>query len=520
MKNLMRYNPDEFKSPQDKRLALEHERLDAFCRESRYLTCEVLDQQYRLPRDFLLTYRLRSIVGIGEDQSPVYGDQHQVRITLSAKYPLEPARCALVSPVWHPNIQSGGSLHGRVQLAVSDEPGVWSLEQIAEQIGDLLRYRMYQAEDRPPFPENAAAAKWVREYAEPKGLIAPGKGLVGQVASLPSTGNRMDLYSEIALENGRKIQLLFGDLAHIPEEHEVDLLVLSAFSDDYIPTSTSLIGALHRQGISVRQLAEDKEADLRTPFRCWLSKPVQRNHIGRILCFEPKEQEDPGSLISGIFQSIMPFAYLDEGIQKIAMPIVSTGDQGFASDYLFTKLLEAALFWLQKEVPFTEIKIVERHQGKVDRARQIMEQVRQNLGKKIITPFSFDYFISYSRKNSAEAEFLYQGLRQSAPHRKVFLDREEISVGQFWQNQLYDNLDACRYIIALLSGDYLQSQMCIEEYNIGRARNLDENRNVVLPVFLYSCDLPTYMKALQFHDAREGDRERIQAFCAGLSDQP
>ena len=86
----------------------------------------------------------------------------------------------------------------------------------------------------------------------------------------------------------RRIALYEGDLTAIPKEHRADILVVSAFPDNYVPTSTSLIGSLYSRGLSVDDLAKVKAHDLRATCGFWLSnRAAAALNVGRIACFEP-----------------------------------------------------------------------------------------------------------------------------------------------------------------------------------------------------------------------------------------
>jgi hypothetical protein len=55
----------------------------------------------------------------------------------------------------------------------------------------------------------------------------------------------MKLLDSIRIQgNGdKRVELYEGDLTEVDQADEFDLLVISAFPNDYIPTSSSLIGA-------------------------------------------------------------------------------------------------------------------------------------------------------------------------------------------------------------------------------------------------------------------------------------
>lgn len=69
---------------------------------------------------------------------------------------------------------------------------------------------------------------------------------------------------DVSSHSGKKktLSLIYGDMCEVPAEY--DVVVCSAFKNDYIPTPTSLIGALkYRKGISVEDLSLNPELDFR-----------------------------------------------------------------------------------------------------------------------------------------------------------------------------------------------------------------------------------------------------------------
>jgi len=50
-------------------------------------------------------------------------------------------------------------------------------------------------------------------------------------------------------------------------------------------------------------------------------------------------------------------------------------------------------------------------------------------------------------------------------------------------------------------------------------RHRESKEGVLLPVYLFTAELPTYMKLLQYDDVREGDSAKIAKAAEGLLGQ-
>lgn len=321
---------------------------------------------------------------------------------------------------------------------------------------------------------------------------------------------------------GKRVELLQGDLASVGAEHAFDLLIVSAFPDDYLPTPRSLIGGLYRKSVSVAQLATAKELDLRKDFSCWLSQPVSAPGpaFRRILCFEPLVRGAPPSVVADIFRALAPILGERTEITTAAMPIVAAGDQGWSVSDMLSPLLDAALHWMEHGLPLTLLKIVTYSDSQSSEAQGVFATWRKGYLSAPPQPpaggADFDVFISYARENASDVDQFEQLLTQMHPSIRIFLDRKSINVGTAWQPEIFESLDRCRKVVAMFSPEYLQSKVCKEEFNIAWVRSRESDEDIIFPVYLYTANLPTYMKYRTYVDCREGNASKLMAACDRL----
>lgn len=162
-----------FDNPRENRLAQEHNLLDEFCSGSELVDYSFDKRKGGLPPTrYYIHYKVKSIIGVTESLAPVYGNEHTVKIEIPPQYPGGGMpKCYMTTPTYHPNIQHSGEFKGKICLNEKELGSWFTLDMLAERIGEMLQYKNYHAENTDPFPEDGKVAAWVREYAEPNNIV-------------------------------------------------------------------------------------------------------------------------------------------------------------------------------------------------------------------------------------------------------------------------------------------------------------------------------------------------------------
>jgi len=313
--------------------------------------------------------------------------------------------------------------------------------------------------------------------------------------------------------NERRIELYWGDLSYLEPQHAVDLLVVSAFPDDYIPTPTSLIGALHRNGISVHKLSFDKEKDMREEFSCWLSRPLGVRSFKRILCVESGWRGTPPQLADDLFRAIAPVSVMQVATRSVAMPLIAAGDQGYDAAQMFESILKAAVSWLRRGMPIEVLKIVAYSAEAAYQAKERFVELRDANSAGSPRDGQWDVFLSYSHRDSSVADHIYRSLTSVRHGIRVFCDRPALLPGSSWLMQIAEAIDSARCILALYTPSYWESVPCKDELTAAYVRQLKEQQRLLFPIYYLSARFPSYFEGLQYADCREGDLNKLTSKC-------
>jgi ubiquitin-protein ligase len=167
-------------NPRRRRLNLEEELLRELCEQTELISYEPINQVPGFPpEEYLIHYHVKSIVGIDDDKSPIYGDKHTLKIVCPSTFPLiDIPSLTMMTNAWHPNISFGGQSNGHVCTNKEEFDNTATIDQFVIFVGKMLQWKKYHATWVHPYPQDSTVAEWVKEFAEPNGIVDKKKGIV------------------------------------------------------------------------------------------------------------------------------------------------------------------------------------------------------------------------------------------------------------------------------------------------------------------------------------------------------
>ncbi|HLA08868.1 MAG TPA: ubiquitin-conjugating enzyme E2 [Anaerolineales bacterium] len=123
------------------------------------------------PERYMVTFKCKSITSVDRQGNPKFGEHHQVEIYLHNQYPHRWPGMKWLTPIWHPNINH---LNGSVCIDAAWWAASRSLDRLVIMLGEMLQYKNFHDDPtKPPFPWDAEAARWCREYRKKHPNIFP-----------------------------------------------------------------------------------------------------------------------------------------------------------------------------------------------------------------------------------------------------------------------------------------------------------------------------------------------------------
>jgi hypothetical protein len=310
----------------------------------------------------------------------------------------------------------------------------------------------------------------------------------------------------------RCIELYHGDITQLAAA-PVDCLVISAFPNDYTPSPNSLIGSLHKCGVSIAAIAEQKAEDLREDFSCWWSNElsIPASPARRILCFEPRGEGGAVELLAGVFQSLTTMVLNNPSVQTIAMPLLGSGDQRGEVGELLPALLEAAVRWMEAGLPITRLLLVEASELKAQEIKGAFSVLKRQYSAEVEGDrlSKYDVFVSYCQKDREGVDVMLSHLLKRSPALRIFRDTYNFNPGSMWCQEIFDAIEQSRRVVAFLSPRYLKSPMCKQEWNMAFLRQLTSKSSVLFPILMHLTPLPHNYRVVQYQDCVEADETKL-----------
>lgn len=101
---------------------------------------------------------------------------------------------------------------------------------------------------------------------------------------------------------------------------------------------------------------------------------------------------------------------------------------------------------------------------------------------------------------------------------KVWLDDAEIHIGESLIEKIESGISGSKYLIAVLSGNSINSRWCAEELRMAMFRQIAQKGITVLPVLIEECEIPGFLQEKKYADFRNADEfdKAVVELCAAI----
>jgi ubiquitin-protein ligase len=150
-------------SPRMRRLKADYELMQDLNARSDLISFKAMDARPGVPPErYIVTFTCKSISNVDRSGHPKFSNHHQVEIYLHSQYPQRWPGMKWLTPIWHPNINH---LNGTVCIDAAWWTASRSLDRLIIMLGEMLQWKNFHDDPtKPPFPWDAEAARWSREY--------------------------------------------------------------------------------------------------------------------------------------------------------------------------------------------------------------------------------------------------------------------------------------------------------------------------------------------------------------------
>lgn len=339
-----------------------------------------------------------------------------------------------------------------------EDAGITALLEMIEEFKSLCKRLIMPEQEWTGESESRLVDEW-RRVREDFFLICHQCGsLTLEKADLTAPEKLLEI--PVATSQGTKrISVVHGNLCDC--ENQFDIVVCSAFKNEYSPVAGTLIGELmYKKNLSVRELSRDCELDLRTQ-GAWLSKETD-SCFRRIACIELlgysnrkyTELVNIKSAFSTLHYLIEQAALEGIPVRTIALPVIGSGNQQLDAGYIISPLVTYCLRMLRNIEETEEIIFYELNGQKADFIADRLREINDNESKS-------DVFISYSSKQYDIAIKIYRLLTENSI--RCWMAPQSIPAGSQYYLEISKAINSIKLLLLVLTQDAVNSRFVPKE---------------------------------------------------------